>query len=109
LTKGGTGNGTGKQTPVFSAQVTQIIVRGHGRGRVILIVLRINAHATVVGELKKGRRQVASNRWHVNGGTARLRFQVPLRARAGMYQIRVIMRAASGPTLSVARRVRIGS
>jgi hypothetical protein len=110
-TAGATGNGTGKPTPtpVFSAQVKQIIVRGHGRSRVILIVLRVNARATVVGELEKGRRQVASHRWHVNGGTARLRFRVPLRARAGMYQIRVIMRAASGPTLSVARRVRIGS
>jgi hypothetical protein len=108
-TNGGTGIGTGKPTPVFSAQVKQTILCGHGHNRVILIVLRVNARATVVGELKKGRRQVASHRWQVNGGTVHLRFRVPLRARAGMYQIRVMMRAAGGPTLSVARRVRIGS
>lgn len=108
-TNGVTGISTVKPTPVFSAQVKQIIVRGHSRSRVILIVLSINARATVVGELKKGRRQVASHRWHVNGGTAHLRFRVPLRARTGRYQMRVTMRAASGPTLSVARRVRIGS
>ncbi len=108
-TNGGAGNGTGKPMPVFSAQIKQIVVRGHGRGRVILIVFSVNARATVVGELKKRRRQVASHRWHVTGGTARLRFRVPLRARAGTYEIRIIMRAASGPALIVARRVRFGS
>jgi hypothetical protein len=108
-TNGGARISAGKPTPVFSAQVKQIIVRGHSRSRVILIVLSVNARATVVGELKKGRRQVASRRWQVNGGTARLRFRVPPRARAGMYQVRMILRQASGPTLSVARRVRIGS
>jgi Tol biopolymer transport system component len=108
-THSGTGNDSGKPTPVLSAQVKQIIVRGHGRGRVILIVFSVNTRATVVGELRKGRRQVASHRWHVTGGTARLRFRVPLQAPAGMYQIRVIVRAASGPALTVARSVRIGS
>lgn len=101
--------GTGKPTPVFSAQVKQIAVRGHGRSRVILIALAVDARATVVAELEKGRRQVASHRWHVNGGTAHLRFRVPLRARAGVYRIHIIIRAAGGPTSSVARRVHIGS
>lgn len=108
-TKEGAGISTGKLIPAFSAQVKQITVHGHGRNRVILIVLGVDARATVVAELKKGRRQVASHRWRVNGGTVHLRFRVPLRARAGMYQIRVITRPASGPTSSVARRVRIGS
>ncbi len=102
------GPGPGPEpTPVF-VQVKQVVVRGHGRGRVILIICTVSTRATAIVDLKKGRRHVASHRWQVNTGTVRLRFRVPPRVRAGVYQIRVLLRSTSGPTSSVARRLRIG-
>ncbi|HSZ04971.1 MAG TPA: hypothetical protein VK778_07195 [Solirubrobacteraceae bacterium] len=100
--------GPGMPMPAFAARVKQVVVRGHGHRRELLIVFSVNARATVVGELTKGRRRVASHRWHVSGGTVRLRVRVPAGARPGTYLIRIIVRSGNGAPLTVARRVRIG-
>lgn len=110
--RGGSGNGgpgSGTTKSGFSAKLVGIVVRGRGRSRAILIRLKINAAAVVTAELDKRRRRVASHRWRVNAGTLRLRLQIPLRAGAGLYQVRLMVRPEGGPPLKFSRRVGLGS
>ena len=102
---GGPGSGTTESGPF--AKVVGILVRGRGRSRTILISLKLRGSAIVTGELDKGRRRVATQRWRVDAGMARLSLNVPLRARAGVYRVRVLIRPRRGPQVSFARRVRL--
>jgi hypothetical protein len=106
--KNGPGSGSGKSGPAFSARVLGIVVRGRSHSRVILISLKLNAPANVRAALRQGNRRVASRTWQVTAGSHILRLAVPARAPAGIYQVRLAARPASGPAASLSRRVRVG-
>jgi hypothetical protein len=104
----GGGNGGGVGRGAFSTRVTGIVVRGRGRGRVILISLKVNAVAKLTAELLHGHRRLTTDRWPLTTGAHRVRLRVPARAGAGVYRVRLSVRPPSGPTKSLSRYVRLG-
>jgi Divergent InlB B-repeat domain len=92
--------------PSLSTRVLRLNVRGHGRKRAILVRLQVNATATVRAVLRSGRRQLAARRWRLRAGTHLLRFRVPVRARPGVYRLRLIVQGY-GQTKQLTQRVRL--
>jgi len=94
------------QSRAFAARVLRLSVRGHGRRRTISIRLRVNAAAGVRARLLRGRRQIASHRWHVRTGVHVLRMRVPTRARPGAYKVRLSI-SSGARTVRITRNVRL--
>jgi hypothetical protein len=94
--------------PAFSARLLSVSAIGHGRNRTLLIRLRLNDAASVTAGLQSGRRQLARHRWHVAAGSDVVRLRVPLRARPGNYQIRLVVLPSSGLSETFSRRIHLG-
>ena len=92
---------------MFSPRLGRIVVRGHGRRRVVQIPVRINTAGSVRARLLSGRRVIANRLWRIGSGTRVLRLRVPARAARGTYRLRVTVRSASGEAQQFARTLRV--
>jgi hypothetical protein len=99
--------GTRPGRPAFSPRLGRVVVRGHGRRRVIVIRISVNARATARARLLAGRREIANRLWRVRAGTRVLRLHVPARAARGTYRLHVTVRSSSGQALRFARTLRV--
>ena len=105
-----TGSRPGQRRPastVFSSRLGRIVVRGHGRRRVVQIPVRTNMAGSVRARLLSGRRVIANRLWRIASGTRVLRLRVPARAARGRYGLRVTVRSAAGVAQQFARTLRI--
>jgi hypothetical protein len=96
----------GARARPLAARLQRLNVRGHGRGRKLLIRVHLTTAATVRARLVRGRRQVATGRWQVSAGSHLLRMRVPARARPGVYRLFLTVSGA-GQAKEIARRVRL--
>ena len=92
---------------VFSPRLGRIVVRGHGRRRVVQIPVRTNMAGSVRARLLSGRRVIANRLWRIGSGTRVLRLRVPARAARGTYGLRVTVRSAAGVAQQFARTIRV--
>jgi hypothetical protein len=93
--------------PAFSAVLGAIAARGHGRNRVVLFRVEIDASAVVTAELRRRRRRIAFHRWHISEGTRVLRLRVSPARHEGTYQLRITIYPISGPAQKFVHTVRL--
>jgi len=91
----------------FKALVGKIVSSGRGRGRKIVIPVRVNAPAEMRAKLVKGSRQLKSSDFTLRVGSSRRVLSVPRRAAAGRYRLRLTIRDRQGTTVPVDRAVRL--
>jgi Divergent InlB B-repeat domain len=97
----------GGRSRVLTARLVRASMRGHGRRRVVAMVVVVNRAGRARVRLLKRRRTVASRRFNLVKGRNSLRLRVPRSAKAGRYRLSVkIVAGGATRTLSAAVTIR---
>lgn len=106
---GPAGGGRGRGNGVSRLSLRRVSVTASGRGgrRRVIVRLTVNRRARATVRLRRGSHVAARGSYRLHVGANRMGVGVPRRARRGVY--RVIVKVRASETLTVVRRVRLGS